>query len=178
MSRSLAYLAIVTAMGAAVLHLLTLLGSAPVSATQLRPTIAVAAAVTVAYLMWWRREKATGAAEGWLPNWILGIDAAVVIYAFLTYFLERYANGGGYAEVVGGKTMLLRKGEVIRELDAQGISDLAVWKVRALTAYLLPFLVIPGLALLFPARVRPRRLPRIKPKVAAPKPPLPPTDVL
>lgn len=173
LSRSLAYLAVATAAGAAGLHLLSLFGIAPLLAGQLRPMIVIAAAVAIAYAVEWRRQKTAGALEGWLPNWMLAVDAGVVLYAALIYFLERRANGGGYAEVVGGHTMLLRKGEVLRQLDVAGVRDLAVWKVRALTAYVLPFLLIPGLAILYPARVRPRKLPRVKPRVAPRVPPDP-----
>lgn len=153
MLRLLAYLALAAALAAAVLNGLTFFGVTLVGETALRVLTGIAVAAMLAHVIGWWKDRRSGKPRGWYPNWMAAVCAATALYAGGTYVADRILDGTGTIERAGNRPVLLRNGRILRALDPEGVRAVEVWHVRARTAYVLPFLLLPSLALLFPERV-------------------------
>jgi hypothetical protein len=90
-----------------------------------------------------------------LPLWARLLFAAVFLYAGLNFALFFRATGGaGLERQADGRYVLSDHGRLVRTLDERGVRAVQVWQVRAFSGHILPFLVLPGLYFWFAPRGR------------------------
>jgi hypothetical protein len=73
----------------------------------------------------------------------------LVGYAYVNFRLEGRATLGGHIETMNGIRALVVHGQRVRELGPAEVRALEAWNVRVPSGDLLPFLLRPGLALVF-----------------------------
>ena len=151
--RLVGFLATGSALALAVLHLLSLKGKAPLERDEI-----VAAAFPIMLLVGLTYIAATHRKDAVLarpPLWMLALWGASVIYAIAVERLQDRIMEGGILWHGDGQVSLRDHGRLIRVLAPGEVRELEVWQVRAWSAGLLPFLLLPGLALFAVTRRRP-----------------------
>ena len=143
---------------ASILHILAMLGYAPLDIRTVATILFLVAVPAVIAMMAHadlRARRVAGRSANdvdllaVIPEWGRRVCVAVCIYAGLNFAAFLIVTGGGGVEQrADGRYVLSEHGNFIRELDAKGVRALYVWDIRVITGSLLPFLVIPGLYLL------------------------------
>ena len=92
------------------------------------------------------REKPTAAGlRDLFPGWVIPLVLVTSLYSFGSFLLHVIGGDGSVAVVQDGQYLLMRGGEVVREIDHQEFLAWTAAKARAETAYSLVFLLVPCL---------------------------------
>jgi hypothetical protein len=155
--RAFAYYVSAGVICASILHILAMLGYAPLDMGTVATILLLIAVPAVLAMMAHadlRARRAAGTRTNRVdlfaevPEWGRRLFVAVFIYAGVNFAAFLVVTGGGGVEQrTDGRYVLSEHGNFIRELDAKGVRALHVWDIRVITGSLLPFLVLPGLYL-------------------------------
>ena len=147
MQRFVGLLAVIVGLLIAGIHILAISGSTPIPVPGI---VGIAFPVSIlaaaAYIIIVQRN---GHDLRRSPVWVFAAWAVVAIYASINFALADRATLGGHVETIDGAPTLVVHGQRVRALSHAGARAMEVWDVRAISGHMLPFLLIPGLALLY-----------------------------
>lgn len=148
--RSLGWFAVGCAAIVAVVHLWSIVGSPPPSASAVVfATLPVLGAAVLAYIL--ASHRFSDAFRP--PPWLVLSSVVSLLYAGVTFELQMRATGGGSVATMHGDLVLTSHGQVIRTLSENEARAIEVWELRGMSGGLLPFFMISGAGLLLLARL-------------------------